>query len=135
VVIYSTKDQPFSYNKSAVSFNLKNPPMLIDFDLSVAMVTRNIEGKSRVLSNQWTSMSVENYDPYAFFEVTVREKSTGKIVLQDGFGQSKQYGTEIPRHLKLLRGGEYLIEFDGNDVLASINLSVKRQGNINQSIV
>ncbi|MDO8872069.1 MAG: hypothetical protein Q7V05_04965 [Methanoregula sp.] len=135
VVIYSIKDQPFFYSKSAVSFNLKNPPMLIDFTVSGATVTRNIEGDSRVLTNVWTSSKTEYYNPNAYFEVTVREKSTGKIVLQDGFGQSKQYGTENPRHLKVFGAGDYLIEFDGNGVTANVNLSVKREGNINQSIV
>ena len=37
VVIYSIKDQPFAYSKSAVSFDLKNPPMLIDFSLSITL--------------------------------------------------------------------------------------------------
>ncbi len=135
VVIYSIKNQPFSYNKSAVSFDLKNPPMLIDFSLSVTNVTRNSEGSSRTLSNEWTTFQTNDYDPMAYFEVIVREKSTGNIVLQEGFGQSKQYGTEKSRHLKVYSAGNYLIEFAGNKVTANVNLSVKREGNINQSIV
>jgi hypothetical protein len=131
VVIYSTKNQPFAYNKTAVSFNLKNPPMLIDFQLSNTNITRNISGESRVLTNEWTFNNTVYYDPVAYFEVTVREKSTGNIVLQDGFGTSKQYGTENPRHLKVYRAGNYLIEFGGNKVTANIDLSVKREGNIN----
>ncbi|PKL70632.1 MAG: hypothetical protein CVV30_04585 [Methanomicrobiales archaeon HGW-Methanomicrobiales-1] len=134
VVIYSINNQPFAYNKTAVSFDLKNPPMRIDFTLSVTNTTRNIEGDSRTLTNEWTSFSVSNFDPTAYFEVTVREKASGKIILQDGFGQSKQYGTENPRHLKILTRGDYLIEFGGNKVFANINLSVKREGNINQSV-
>ena len=135
VVIYSIKNQPFTYSKSAVSFDLKNPPMLIDFSLSVNNVTRNIEGDSRVLTNEWTTFQTNNYDPNAYFEVIVREKSNGNIILQDGFGQSKQYGTENPRHLKIFGAGDYLIEFAGNKVTANVNLSVKRAGNINQSVV
>lgn len=131
VIIYSVKKQPFAYNKSAVSFDLKNPPMLIDFTLSVTNTTRNVAGDSRVLSNEFTTVQVNDFDPNAFFEVTVREKATGKIVLQDGFGQSKQYGTENPRHLTVRTKGNYLIEFGGNKVAASINMSVKREGNIN----
>jgi len=135
VIIYSLKNQPFSYNRSAVSFDLKNPPMLIDFSLTVDKITRNVEGDSRELKNEWTSYQTNTIDPNAFFEVIVREKSTGKIILQDGFGQSKQYGTENPRHLKIFGAGDYLIELFGNKVLANVNLSVKREGNINQSIV
>lgn len=135
VVIYSTKNQPFNYTKSAVSFDLKNPPMLIDFTLSNTNITRNISGKSRVLKNEWTFNNTVYSDPMAYFEVTVREKSTGNIVLQDGFGQSRNYGTENPRKLKVYSTGNYLIEFAGNRVTANVNLSVKREGNINQSIV
>ena len=135
VVIYSIKNQPFAYSKSAVSFNLKNPPMLIDFSLSVTNVSRTIEGKSRTLTNDWISITTDNYDPMAYFEVIVREKSTGNIVLRDGFGQSRQYGTENPRYLKLYKAGNYLIEFNGNKLAADVKLSVKREGNIEQSIV
>ncbi|MDO9035736.1 MAG: hypothetical protein Q7U51_11090 [Methanoregula sp.] len=135
VVIYSIKNQPFTYNKSAVSFDLKNPPMLIDFSVSGTDKTRKIEGDSKVLTNEWTSMQVTYTDPNAYFEVIVREKTTGNIILRDGFGQSKQYGTEKSRHLKVYSAGNYLIEFAGNQVTANVNLSVKRQGNINQSIV
>lgn len=130
VIIYSTKNQPFAFNKTAVSFDLKNPPMLIDFQLSNTNITRNISGESRMLKNEWTFNNTVYYDPVAYFEVTVREKSTGNIILQDGFGQSKQYGTENPRHLKVYSAGNYLIEFGGNKVRANINLSVKREGNI-----
>ena len=135
VVIYSIKNQPFAYNKSAVSFDLKNPPMQIDYSLSVTNVTRNFEGNSRVLTNEWTTFQTNDFDPMAYFEVIVREKSTGNIVLQDGFGQSKQYGNENPRHLTVYSSGNYIIEFNGNKVSANVNLSVKREGNINQSIV
>lgn len=131
VVVYSIRNQPFAYNKSAISFDLKNPPLIIDINLSVTKTTRTVEGDSRALSNQWTSYNVEDFDPKAYFEVTVREKATGKIVLQDGFGQSKQYGSENSRQLKIRTRGNYLVEFDGNKVAANINLSVKREGNIN----
>jgi hypothetical protein len=130
VVIYSARNQPFAFNKTAVSFDLKNAPMLIDFQLSNTNITRNISGDSRVLTNEWTFNNTIYYDPIAYFEVTVREKTTGNIVLQDGFGQSKQYGTETTRHLKVFSAGNYLIEFGGNKVIANINISVKREENI-----
>jgi hypothetical protein len=137
VVIYSIKNQPFAYSKSAVSFDLKNPPMLIDFRVSAA----NITGEGIFTSKYGDSagdevlIKTDYLDPGAWFEITVREKSSGKIVLQDGFGQSKQYGAENIRHLKIYSAGDYLIEFSGNKLSASVNLSVKREGNINQSVV
>ena len=135
VVIYSITNQPFAYNKSAVSFDLKNPPMLIDFDVSAGNITgeRTYRGRSGTDSGKDLLVKTDYLDPDAWFEVTVREKSSGKIVLQDGFGQSRQYGSEHLRHLKILTSGNYLIEFGGNKLTASLNLSVKREGNINQS--
>ncbi|MHB8163731.1 MAG: hypothetical protein ACYDDV_05185 [Methanoregula sp.] len=135
VVIYSINNQPFAYNKTAVSFDLKNPPMLIDFDVSAGNITgeRSFSGRSGTDSGKDLLVKTDYLDPGAWFEVTVREKSTGTIVLQDGFGQSKQYGSEHPRHLKILTSGNYLIEFGGNKLTANLNMSVKREGNINQS--
>ena len=135
VVIYSINNQPFAYNKTAVSFDLKNPPMLIDFDVSAGNITgeRTFTGRSGTDSGKDLLIKTDYLDPGAWFEITVREKSSGTIVLQDGFGQAKQYGTEHPRHLKVLTSGNYLIEFGGNKLTANLNLSVKREGNINQS--
>jgi hypothetical protein len=133
VIIYSIKNQQFSYNETAISYNLKNPPMLIDFALTVPKSTRTIEGDSRILANEWTQIRPGYEDPESYFEVTVREKSTGNIILKDGFGQSKQYGLENPRHLKIMSAGNFLIEMAGNKVAASVNLSVKRTGNIDNT--
>ena len=135
VLIYSTTNQPFAYNKSAVSFDLKNPPMLIDFDVTAGNITgeRTYRGRSGTDSGKDLLVKTDYLDPDAWFEVTVREKSSGKIVLQDGFGQSRQYGSVHPRHLKILTSGNYLIEFGGNKLTASLNLSVKREGNINSN--
>jgi len=136
VLIYSVKKQPFSYNKSAVSFDLKNPPMLIDFDVTAANITgeRSMTGKTGDNAGKDILVTTDYLDPSAWFEVTVREKNSGTIALQDGFGQIKQYGSEHPRHIKILKTGNYLIEFSGNKLTADLNLYVKREGNINQSV-
>jgi len=135
VVIYSITNQPFAYNKSAVSFDLKNPPMLIDFDVLAGNITgeRTYTGRSGTDSGKDLLVKTDYLDPGAWFEITVREKSSGIIVLQDGFGQARQYGSEHPRHLKIMSPGNYLIEFGGNKLTANLNLSVKREGNINQT--
>lgn len=136
VLIYSVKKQPFAYNKTAVSFDLKNPPMLIDFDVTAANITgqRSMTGRTGSDAGKDILVATDYLDPSAWFEVTVREKKSGTIALQDGFGQIKQYGSEHPRHLKILKTGNYLIEFSGNKLTVDLNLSVKREGNINQSV-
>jgi hypothetical protein len=67
--------------------------------------------------------------------VTVYDKATGNIVLQDGYGQAKQYGTDHPRHLQVREPGNFQIEFYGNKLSASVNISVKKTGNIDEPIV
>jgi hypothetical protein len=137
VIIYSFKDQPYSYNKTAVSFDLKNPPMLIDFDVSAANITgeRTLTGRTGTDAGKEITAKTDYLDPGAWFEITVREKNLGIIYLKDGFGQEKQYGSDHPRHIKVLKAGNYLIEFGGNKLTANVNLSVKREGNINQTLV
>ena len=72
------------------------------------------------------------YNPYAWFEVTVRNKNTGQIILMDGFGNSygKQYSQDVNRTLKVLNRGELLIHLDGNLVTVTVDLKVKKGENI-----
>lgn len=50
----------------------------------------------------------------SWFEVTVRDRESGKIVAQDGFG--KRYSADIRKRIFVGQFGNYLIQFSGNDV-------------------
>ena len=134
VPIYSTT-QYFSWNATAVSFNLTKPPMIINF----AVIPVNLTGTKTVSSKSGSKEEIEvTYDyfsPNSWFEITVREKNSGKILNKDGFGTYKQYsvdtGQDVPRTIKVMQPGNLFIEMAGNQITASVNVSVIKTGNIN----
>jgi hypothetical protein len=135
VEIYRTT-QVFSYNKTAISFDMKNPPMLIHFRVLPVNVTRNA-----TIIQHWDAgvgqMTTENikyeyFSPYSWFEVTVRNKDTGRILVQNGFGNAagNQYSQETNRTIKVLNTGNLLIELAGNQVTATVDINVDKKDNI-----
>jgi len=124
--IYTTT-QAFSYNASAFAFNLKNPPMYINY----TVIPTNITGK-KLVSSQYLSkdeqvITYDTYDPQSYFVITVRNKTSGKVYLEDGFGTD--YTTYLTRTLKVLNTDDMLIEMKGNKITATVNFWVKPQGN------
>jgi len=135
VEIFHLNHRPFGYNKTAVSFDLNNPPMMIN----VSLIPVNETGTKTIFVKKAgateateETVTIDRFSPYAWFELTVRNKNTGQILLQDGFGNSygKQYSQELNQTMKIINRGTMLIEMDGNLITASINMSVKKEGNI-----
>jgi len=127
-LIYSTK-QSFTNNKTAIAFNLQNPPMYFKFNVSnYPMVTR-----TKVVTlkdNSEETITYTTIDPASFFEITVRNKSTGEIYIQDGFGKDTGYHTGA---FKLMKRGDLLIEFSGNMITANVSIYVKPIGNFDDT--
>jgi hypothetical protein len=133
VEIYRSK-QYFSYNKTAFSFDLKNPPMLIHYYLQPV----NVTGKRIISTHSGTSIekteevSYNYYSPYSWFEVTVRNKDTGQILVQNGFGNSygKQYSQNVNQTIKVNNQGNLHIELEGNLITATVDVKVEKGENI-----
>jgi hypothetical protein len=133
VEIYRSK-QSYSYNTIAFSFDLKNPPILIHFYLQPV----NATGKKTIVKHYGLDIETteevtyDYYSPYSWFEVTVRNKNTGQILAQDGFGNAKgnQYSQNVNKTLKVFNGGDLLIELDGNRITATVDVNVKKDKNI-----
>ncbi|MCX6692795.1 MAG: hypothetical protein NTW33_12315, partial [Methanoregula sp.] len=90
IPVYSTT-QYFSWNATAVSFNLTKPPMIIDFAVTPVNLTGTKITTSKSLSKEEITVTYDYFSPYSWFEITVREKNTGRILNKDGFGSYKQY--------------------------------------------
>ena len=124
----------YSYNSTAFSYDLKNPPMLIHFYLQPVNVTgKKIVVKHYGLDIETTEeVSYERYSQYSWFEVTVRDKNTGQILAQDGFGNAKgnQYSQNVNNTIKVYNYGEVLVGLDGNLVTATVDVKVKKDKNI-----
>jgi hypothetical protein len=126
--------QYYSYNTTAFSYNLKNPPMLIHFSLQPVNVTgKKIVVKHYGLDIQTTEeVSYDYYSPTSWFEVTARDKNTGQILAQDGFGNppGNSYSQNVNKTLKVYKTGELLVELKGNRMTATVDVNVKQDKNI-----
>ena len=144
--IYS-KSAVYSYNGSAFTFDQKNPPMFINYTVVPRNITKNdvyfektgkyaadaTEGIPGSGKGSAITVTYSDYSPSSWFEVTVRDNATKEIILQDGFGETKGYSTYLTRTLKILKSGDLLVEFRGNDIKASATIWVKPIGNFNES--
>jgi hypothetical protein len=122
-----TSTQSYLYNGSAFTFNLKNPPMYINYTVTPVNITVNRAATSQYLKKEDVVYQYSTYDPQAYFVITVRNKTSGKIYLQDGFGND--YTSYLTRTLKVLNTDDLLIEMKGNKITATVNFWVKPPGN------
>lgn len=118
----------YSYNTTAISFNLKTPPMYITFSVIPTNITKTKVIASRFGTKGDETISWSDYSPYSWFELTVRNKLSGTIYEQTGFG--KEYGVYINRTFKILKQDDLLIELKGNDITATTIVWVKPAGNL-----
>ena len=121
------------YEGTAFTFDLKNPPMYINY----TVVPTN-ETVTKVYTNTFSKKTetkvFSDYSPTSWFEITVRDSATKEIVLQDGFGDSKGYQAYLTRTLKVMKTGDVLVEFRGNNLKkASASIWVKPIGNFDES--
>lgn len=124
--IYITT-QKFTYTGSAFTFNLKNPPMYINYTAKPTNLTGTRYYTSTYKSKPEVKETYSIYDPQSFLEITVRNKTSGEIYLQDGFGIG--YTAYLTRTLKVLDQDDLLIELKGNKITATVSVWVKPEGN------
>jgi len=130
--IYTTKNT-YAYNKTAISFNLQNPPMYINYTVKPSNVTITRVYDSKITGEGEKTLKLDTYSPVSWFEITVRSKQTGEIYLKDGFGTAKGYTTYLNRTLKILKRDDMVIEFGGNNITATASVWVKPDGNLQET--
>ncbi len=116
----------FRQNKTAYSYDLKNPPLVIEMCIKPNMTTRTIWYESKYKDQGDVTKKVTTISPAAWFEVTVRDPVTGTILAQEGFART--YSVDTAKKLTLRSPGSYLIEFSGNDLSAEIQMQVPKTG-------
>ncbi|HET6581137.1 MAG TPA: hypothetical protein VFG36_04570, partial [Methanoregula sp.] len=114
--IYSTKNT-YAYNKTAIAFNVQNPPMYINYTVKPSNITYKDWTIPKLVGEKEKQITIDTYSPNSWFVVTVMSKSTGEIYLQDGFGTQK-YTTYLNRTLKVLNRDDMQIEFSGRNITA-----------------
>jgi len=115
------------YNTVAYEYILGNPPLIIDICIKPKTVTRNIWYVSSYGSRDEKTVTQTTISPSAWFEIIVRDKNTGAIIEKDGF--AKTYSSTPKREIQLRSSGNYVIEFTGNDVNASVQMRIQKIGN------
>jgi len=131
--IYSTKNT-YAYNKTAIAFNLQNPPMFINYTVKPSNVTYKDVVDRKITGQGEEEITIDRYSPLSWFEVTVRSKSDPtKIYLVDGFGAAKGYNEYLNRTLKIVNIGDMQIEFYGNNITATASVWVKPDFNFNDT--
>jgi hypothetical protein len=133
VCLIYQKDLIFTnIDKTAISFNLINPPMYVNY--TIDDTKKGPDGK------------------YAsYYTVTIRDKNTGTIYGRVGAGKDDQnggyfnfpIGSSIPSGmniefggtttLKVMESGNLLIEFEGKDITLHPAIWVKPSGNLDSS--
>jgi hypothetical protein len=129
--IYSTKI--VEYNKTAIAFDLKSPPMYINYTVKPSNITKTIVYSSKITGEGEKELKIDTYSPTSWFDVTVRSRSNGEIYLQDGFGAAKGYNEYLNRTLKVIKSDDLQIEFTANNITATANVWVKPSGNFNET--
>ena len=127
--IYTSPKDTYEYNTTAITFDLKSPPMYINYTVKPSNITGKKVIDSKITGEGEKVISYDTYSPVSWFEVTVRSKSTGEIYLQDGFGTAKGYNQFLNRTLKVLKSGNMQIEFKRNNITATAMVWVKPGGN------
>jgi hypothetical protein len=116
----------FKQNRTAFSYNLTMPPLIIDMCLSPNLTTRTIWFDSKYENQDPVTKKVTAIGPSVWFEVTVRDPATGTIIVKDGF--AKSYSVDTAKRVTIRNPGSYLIEFAGNEVSAEIQVRVPKTG-------
>lgn len=113
VTIYD-RTEAFTQTTKAYSFDLTAPPLIIEFEVEPKMITRIKHAKSDYGSRGYKDYKQTYPSEDAWFEVTVRDRASGAVVAQEGFG--RLYGGDTHNKVFVGRLGEYQIQLAGNDV-------------------
>lgn len=112
-----------SWNRTAYTYDLESPPLLIEYTLTVPNIT-----KTRVITDPVTggdrTVTITYPHPDALFEVTVKDLETNRILAREGYGG--QYDVSYSKDIWIRYPGTYYIEFFGRLVTAKIKFSAPK---------
>ena len=134
LVDLSSFNWTFESNATAKKFDLKNPPLYINYSITKPF---NVSG-TKVYFNPDTpdkktiTVPYTYYSPYAYLDITVRDAISGNIYVEDGF--SIKYGQKLNKTIRVQNPGDLLIEIRGNNVTPTVGIWAKPIGNLNSSI-
>jgi hypothetical protein len=115
-------------NSYKISFDLKNPPMVIRYKVVPQNITDIKWFEPRDAKKKNDTATVNRPDEFAWFELKIYDKSG--LYTRQGWG--RLYGIPLTTQEIVVRNdGTYQIEFSGQAVAVSSEVLVKKEGNIN----
>jgi len=115
VTIYDRATEfSLAHPTDAYSFNLTAPPLIIEFDVEPKMVTREIRTTSDYGSKKDITVKQTYPSEDSWFTVTVRDRESGRVVAENGFG--KRFSTDTHKRIYVGQMGDFLIQLSGNEV-------------------
>jgi len=121
--IYQQKRKYNCSEMEAFSYNLTSPPLFIDFTVTPAQITRSITTTSSYGTKAEKTLTVTHLNDMSWFEVTVRDRDTGRVIAREGFGRT--YDSAAKKTLTVRTGGNYLIEMTGCLVTVDLHMRVR----------
>ncbi|WP_214041149.1 hypothetical protein [Methanoculleus sp.] len=119
VTLYNRTTQfNLTHSTDAYSFDLTAPPLIIEFDVEPKMITREKYTTSDYGKKEDVVVKQTYPSEDSWFTVTVRDRESGEIVAEDGFG--KLLGTDTHKRVFVGRMGDFLIELSGNEVTVHV---------------
>ncbi|MGA2913804.1 MAG: hypothetical protein ABSE07_09850 [Methanoregula sp.] len=127
VTIYENNYEYNPENAYKISFDLKNPPMIIRYNVIPHNITDVKWFEPRDAAKLIDTATIDRPDEFARFEVKINKDST----LYDQEGWGRIYGDPLSQQEIVIRdAGEYQIEFSGDLATVNTEVLVKRAGNI-----
>jgi hypothetical protein len=127
--IYSMDARQAQQNIPYVVFELRNPPLVIDYTVTPMNITDVKEHDYKIMATRHReNTSITRPYEQSWFQAVVRDNATSAIVLEDGYG--KTFAQEPSGQLVLYKSGKYRFEFSGGNAIVSLTMKVKKEGNI-----
>jgi hypothetical protein len=129
VTIFTLKDRTLTQAIPNVSFNLVNPPLIIEYTVTPYNIT-DVKYYEYKQMKTYYSQNITVTRPYedTWFTVIVRDKDTGTIVAEDGFGKTRSM--DQSKRLAIQKSGNFQLEFAGQFGNVTLTMKVNKLGNI-----
>jgi|GEM_PF-4345315 len=110
------------FSEKAMIVEVTQAPLIITAKITPETVTRTVVGTSQYGKKEEFSVVVTRPSEHAWFECTVRDAGTGKIIVQDGYNREYTQNTDMA--ITIRRAGVFHITFGGNFVKAEVKMQL-----------
>ena len=129
VNIFYMNNQKLDTSLPPIYLNLVNPPLIIDYNVIPQNITDIKAYDYKILSTvHHDTLTITRPYENAKFTVTVIDRDTGEVVVEDGYGGL--YGMQTPRQLKVRETGNYTIQAAGHYVNVTLSMEIPKMGNL-----